>query len=283
MGISFLEGDFMKVTVLLENTAISSEFHHKHGLSLYLEANGQKILSDMGDDDFFIDNGKKLNIDIGNVDFAVISHGHGDHGGALSRFLNVNEKAFVYVREDGFKEYASKSSGEFRSAGLNPELERHPQIKLVPEYYEIDKNTILFSKVDSNLFFPKSNDALYKMEDGEYVKDDFSHEQYLIIKENNKNFLISGCAHKGVLNIIKSAEKVVGGKIDACISGFHLYSPGTMEYEREDFIKELAQELKASGTDLYTCHCTGEKAFNILEEVLGEQIKYIRTGMTFEV
>lgn len=273
----------MKVTVLMENTAVSKNLEHKHGLSLYIESGDKKILSDLGDNDFFINNAEKLGIDIGKVDFAVISHGHGDHGGALSRFLNVNEDAKVYVRENGFEEYASKSSSEFRSAGLNPELKNHPQVELVPEYFEIDNDIILFSKVDTQLFFPRSNDTLYMKIDDEYVKDDFSHEQYLVIKENGKNVLISGCAHKGILNIIKAAEKIVKGKIDACISGFHLYNPGTMEYEDDKFIQDLGKELKNHDTDFYTCHCTGEKAFKILEEILKDKIHYISTGMSFEI
>ena len=62
----------MKVTVLMENTAISEEFEHKHGLSFYIEGNGKKILSDFGDNDFFINNAEKLGIDLSQVDFAII-------------------------------------------------------------------------------------------------------------------------------------------------------------------------------------------------------------------
>lgn len=273
----------MKFTVLMENTAVSEEFEHKHGLSFYVEANGKKILSDFGDNDYFINNAEKLGLNLSKVDFAIISHGHGDHGGALSRFLNINEDAPIYAREDAFKEYSSENQSEYRSVGLNPELENHPQVELVPEYFEIDENFILFSKVDTKLFFPKSNDTLYKKTEDDYIKDDFSHEQYLIIRENGKNALISGCAHKGILNIVKAAENIIGEKIDACISGFHLYNPGTMIYEDEEFIIELGKELKKHGTEFYTCHCTGDKAFEILKEVLEDKIHYISTGMTFEI
>lgn len=273
----------MKVTVLMENTAISEEFEHKHGLSFYIEGNGKKILSDFGDNDFFINNAEKLGIDLSQVDFAVISHGHGDHGGALSRFLNINDTAKIYAREDVFMEYTSKNLSEHKPVGLNPELENHPQVELVPEHYEIDENFILFSKVDTKLFFPKSNDSLYKKVEDGYEKDDFSHEQYLIIREEGKNFLISGCAHKGILNIVKAAENLIGEKIDACISGFHLYNPSTMVYEDDKFILELGKELKECGTEFYTCHCTGDKAFEILKDVLKDQIHYVSTGMAFNL
>ena len=56
-----------------------------------------------------------------------------------------------------------------------------------------------------------------------------------------------------------------------------------MIYEDEEFIIELGKELKKHGTEFYTCHCTGDKAFEILKEVLEVKIHYISTGMTFEI
>lgn len=273
----------MKFTVLLENKAISEEFEHNHGLSIYIEANGKKILSDMGSNNFFANNAEKLNINLSNVDLAVISHGHDDHGGGLEKFLDLNKTAKVYVRDRGFEEYNSKSGEEFRSIGLDPNFKIHPQLVSVPEYYEIDENTLLFSNVDTDLFFPKSNDTLYKKDGNDYSRDDFAHEQYLIIKEGNKNYLISGCAHKGILNILMAAEKLIEDKIDVVISGFHLHNPGLNKSEDEDVVRELAEELKKGKTRYYTCHCTGDESFGVLKDVLKDRVEYIKTGMIFEV
>lgn len=84
----------------------------------------------------FVENAEQLGIDPSKVDFAVISHGHGDHGGALSRFLNLNEEALVYVREETFKELAVKIDDRFKSAGITPEMCQVPQIKFVDESFE---------------------------------------------------------------------------------------------------------------------------------------------------
>lgn len=71
----------MKFITLAENTCKSEEFEAEHGLSLYIEACGKKILFDMGQTDMFSRNAKKLGAELSDVDIAVLSHGHYDHGG----------------------------------------------------------------------------------------------------------------------------------------------------------------------------------------------------------
>ena len=83
----------MRITCLAENTACNG-FEAEHGLSLYIETNGNRILFDMGQTDLFSGNAEKLGIDLNTVDFAVISHGHYDHGGGLRKFLEINQKSF---------------------------------------------------------------------------------------------------------------------------------------------------------------------------------------------
>ena len=71
----------MYVTVLVENTSFTEGLRAEHGLSLYIEANDKKILFDMGQTELFADNAEKLGIHLADVDVAVLSHGHYDHGG----------------------------------------------------------------------------------------------------------------------------------------------------------------------------------------------------------
>ena len=81
----------MKITALVENTTNNPSLGTQHGLSLYIEANGRKILFDMGADGLFLENAEKLGIDIAGVDLAIVSHGHDDHGGGLGVFLEKNQ------------------------------------------------------------------------------------------------------------------------------------------------------------------------------------------------
>ena len=77
----------MVIKVLSENTAAAPEFKAEHGLSLFIETGDHKILFDTGAGGVFLENAKKLGVDIAQADFAVISHGHYDHGGGVRQFL----------------------------------------------------------------------------------------------------------------------------------------------------------------------------------------------------
>ena len=75
----------MKITALVENTT-NQGWRTVHGLSLYIETPGHKILFDVGPDDTLFANAERAGVDLAAVDTAIISHGHSDHGGALKKF-----------------------------------------------------------------------------------------------------------------------------------------------------------------------------------------------------
>lgn len=91
----------MIVTTLVENSSLSKEYKKKHGLCLNIKTKNHNILFDLGPDDTFIENAKKLNIEIKDIDIVIISHGHKDHGGGLETFLKYNSKAKIYINKKG--------------------------------------------------------------------------------------------------------------------------------------------------------------------------------------
>ena len=76
----------MKIVTLIENTACRDDVRPEHGLSLYIETGRHKILFDAGQTDRFAENARALGVDLSQVDIAILSHGHYDHGGGLMRF-----------------------------------------------------------------------------------------------------------------------------------------------------------------------------------------------------
>ena len=113
----------MKIVTLLENTACDAGLCAAHGLSLYIETPKHKILFDMGPDARFLDNAKKLGVDLSAVDIAVLSHGHYDHGGGLRAFCEINSQADIFIHTDAFGDfYAVEEGKEPRYIGLDPEL-----------------------------------------------------------------------------------------------------------------------------------------------------------------
>lgn len=93
----------MRITCLIENTASDEKFIAEHGLSLYVETDKAKILFDMGQSDAFVSNADKLGINLSDVDLAILSHGHYDHGGGLRKFLDINKNAPVYINRYAFE------------------------------------------------------------------------------------------------------------------------------------------------------------------------------------
>ena len=109
----------MKVVTLMENTACREDLCFEHGLSLYIETENHKILFDAGQSAAFADNAEKLGVDLRELDFAVLSHGHYDHSGGLKRFLQCNDRAAVYVHRDAFMPHFNKENADI---GLDSSL-----------------------------------------------------------------------------------------------------------------------------------------------------------------
>lgn len=87
----------VKIVVLMENTSCREDIICEHGLSIYIESGDAKILFDAGQTGAFAENAAALGVDLAAVDFAVLSHGHYDHGGGLAKFLEINKRAPVYL------------------------------------------------------------------------------------------------------------------------------------------------------------------------------------------
>lgn len=264
----------MKITALVENKS-SCNLTPVHGLSLYIETERHKLLFDLGPDDTLLKNAEKRGIDLGQVDTAVISHGHFDHGGALAAFLKVNHTAKIYIQRRAFEKHFSKSLGFVKvPIGLDRKLMDHPQMVLVDGDFRIDEELLLFTVRDTSRFPSTANDTLYD----ERGRDGFAHEQDLMIFEE-RNLLVMGCGHCGVANILERAKEY-GPKV--CIGGYHLMVPVTKRSVPEDILAGIAGELAGYDMDFYTCHCTGEEAFRYLAERV-ERMRYLACGDTVEL
>ena len=271
-----------KIIAVVENTTLSNKYRCKHGICLYIETNKHRILFDTGSNRLFLENAKKLGINIKEIDLVVISHGHTDHAGALELFLKENNTAKVYIKESAFDNHFINVIGIPINVGIDKKIKDSSQIVFTNEKQIIDDELSLFSEVKEREYYSKSNNALYVKKKGKIVQDSFSHEQYLVIKDNNKKILISGCSHNGIVNIIKKGMSE-GEVYDYVIGGFHLYNPVSKKYEKEELIRGVAKQLKKNNTQYYTCHCTGVKAFNKMKFILGDKLHYMATGSVLEI
>ena len=291
----------MKITVLLENATPTDRFCAKHGLSMLIELADRSILFDMGPDGSFIENAKAMGVDVLEADFAVISHGHYDHGGGLRAYLEATEAAAkktpIYVHERAFEDHRANTPRGLKDIGIEPSLlEEYPdRFALVGGEFEIGEGLLLFSAVEMKELAPVSNRVLLERVAGvagveaaadelaNFTLDSFEHEQSLLIEEDGKVTLVTGCSHCGIVNIMKKAESILGAPLHAVVAGFHLMNPATGKVEDLGAAKQVAQLMAERPTRYYTFHCTGLAAYSVLRDVLGEQVNYLYTGSKVEI
>lgn len=250
----------------------------EHGLSLFVETErGEKVLFDMGLSGMFARNAEALGLNVADVDFAVVSHGHYDHGGGLKTFFQENDKASVFIHKDAFQPHFSLRETGLRFIGIDEEWAKYERLVFCDKQKEINARMTLFADVKGDCCNPTGNRLLFGPTEAE--NDDFRHEQSLLIEEDGKLVLFAGCAHRGIVNILRKAEEVAGRKPTHVFAGMHLLKSGLTPSEEDRFIERLATELmRYRDTMFYTMHCTGEEQYRKLKSIMGRQIVYLACG-----
>lgn len=260
----------MIIKVLTENTTGKENIFAEHGLSLYIETEKHKILFDMGQTDLFYINACSMGVDLEDVDIAFLSHGHYDHSGGLGKFLEINKTAPVYLSRFAFGDYYN---GTEKFIGTDKNLKDNPRLIFVGDEEKIDDELSLFSLndvIDKNLI---ESFGLNEIRHNSIFPDIFRHEHYLVINEKGKRIVISGCSHKGVVNIANALDP------DILVGGFH--------YSKIDpasgILDRRAGELLKTKACFYTCHCTGEEQSDYMKKIMNDRLHLLSAGEEVEI
>ena len=226
----------IQITALVENTSADPRLGAEHGLSLYIETGAHHILFDMGQTALYAANARALGVDLAGVDLAVLSHGHYDHGG-LAHFLAANPGAPVYLSRYAFEPHYH---GSTKNIGLEPALAQNLRLRFTGETTPLGDGLTLYACNARPRRHDLGSFGLTTVRDGAFVAEDFRHEQYLLIEQAGKRVLISGCFHKGILDLVEWFRP------DVLVGGFHF-----SKLPLDETLAGYARALDRSGTVFY--------------------------------
>ena len=270
----------MKINFLIDNKTENTSCTAEWGLAVLIETGNKKILMDQGSSPMLIANAAGMGIDLSEVDYATVSHGHFDHSGGTEAFLEINDKAKVYVHKDAFVPTVDLSDGMETGLPWGEDFMKKYSERIIKTEgtFRIEDGAWLVGDVPRAEGFEPTGIFHYRVGD-EFFPDPMKHEQTLVIEENGKLNIFSGCSHQGIVPILKYIEKEFPGmKINALVAGMHLFSAS-----REQRLKVIKEIEKMGIEHIFPVHCTGMNAIIDFKIMLGDKVEIASAGDTYEV
>lgn len=268
----------MKLYVLVDNnTIIDSYFKGEPALSFYIEVDGCKILFDTGYSDLFLENAQKMGINLKDLDYIVLSHGHNDHTCGLECLMNFdfNKKVKMVAHPLTFNKKIDIDGPEIGCPLSINDLSKNFELILTDKPYNLSSTIKFLGEIPREL--DKRIVAVDKIViNNEIVPDFYLDDSALVVTNNNKTTIITGCSHSGLINIVDYALKNTETmQINNIIGGFHLLDNDSAKAE------EIAKYLLTKDvTKIAPCHCTNllakcvfSKYFDVQEIGVGVCIK----------
>lgn len=233
--------EFTLITVY-DNYKSREELQTNHGFSCLVKVNGENILFDTGTNGkILLSNLKKLNINPKEIDSIVLSHNHYDHTGGLFDLLEKNSELTVFLPES----IPSKFKERTKSLGAG--------IVEVSDSIQISESVLSTGELGSAI-----------------------KEQSLLVKTPKGLVIVTGCAHPGIVKIVRKAKELTGEDIYLVVGGFHLMNHSEPE------IKLIISEFRELGVKrVAPSHCSGDLARRLFKEEFDEN--FIANGVGKEI
>ncbi|MBU4201512.1 MAG: MBL fold metallo-hydrolase [Actinomycetia bacterium] len=249
----------VKVTVLCDNLAGPLSFKGEHGLAVLVEVEGRIFLWDCGQSDVAVHNAKLLGIDLRNLEGIGISHGHFDHAGGLMEVLSASGPKKLFMHPTALEPKFFMAGNIKRFIGIPFQKDAIEsacaEVVISSDALEVLPGVCITGEVPRVTEFEGLEANLYCQRDGEMQPDPFLDDQSLVIDTPEGAVVLTGCAHSGLVNVLKHVLQS-SGKIKAVVGGTHLGLGASPERISAtlDFVEEVLPEK------IIPCHCTGMNA-----------------------
>lgn len=284
--------EYLKISTIADNYAEKgTSFLAQHGLSLLIETKKGKsavqILLDTGQSfNTLLCNMRLMDINPNSVELIFLSHCHNDHTGGIVGLLDeMKKKVPVVAHPEIFREnYNFK--GIISSKGMSEEnsrekiTEKGGQLILIKEPFQIYDGVISTGEIKRIIGFEGKGIGTFNLKEGKLIPDDLKDDMSVVVNIKNKGlFIITGCSHAGILNIVNHAIKITGiKKIYGIMGGLHLVGSS-----KEKIKKTIDGIADFNPEKLITGHCTGLEAMTEFSSVFGEKFSYMHVGKIVEV
>lgn len=281
----------VKATVLCENSVQGNlGALAEHGWSVWIETEGGPFLFDTGLGTTFLHNAHRFGIPVENAQAILLSHHHCDHTGGLLTALNAirhnsdRETVPVHAHPDLFKDSFGKTSGKLTSVGLphtRTALEAAgAEFHLETGWREIAPGLSMTGEIPRVTDFEVVLDGMWHRDDGgEIIIDPIRDDQTVVVDTPEGLFVILGCSHAGLINILTYITGQTGkSNFHTIIGGTHL---GPVGEEQLDATISALHELDIGRIGV--SHCTGPAVATRMANEFGERFFFCNVGTVVEV
>lgn len=272
----------VEIVTLTENTAVRSGILAEWGLSVFIRAGKTRILLDTGATGTAVPNSDALGVDLKEVDTIVLSHGHTDHTGGLPAVLSrIGRSIRVVAHPEIWADKCSrKKDDSLRYAGVpacRSALEDlGADFQLTGDPVWLTEDIVTSGEEPMTTSFEKVAENLVLRRGDETVPDPVIDDLSLFIKTTRGLVVVLGCGHRGLINILRHAQRVTGEeRIYLALGGTHLIAAS--DQQLADTVDELRKlDVQWIGVS----HCTGQRQAAELAHVFGDRFFFNNAGTT---
>ena len=279
-----------RITVLVDDRKSNPELATEHGFALWIEHGGHQLLFDTGASGrVLVANAAALGIRVEEAEAIVLSHGHYDHTGGLAAVVPLLAGVDLYAHPAVFGPKYTKSGSGWHSIGIGmtqQALEAAGILSRLSEGpQEVFPGIQLTGEVPREARCVPSTPHLYADSPTGRIIDPFHDDQALVLHGDKGLVVVSGCAHAGIVNLCRGAQRVANPRrlarkdhIHAVVGGFHLVSATPQLIDAT--IAGLREIVPGF---IYPSHCTGEPALRALATAFSLTCHPIAAGSVLDL